>query len=75
MYKKERKKKRKVKRRYLSPILCQVFKPLEGGDELEGNEPLLVPLDVLEKELILANVGVREVKLNLNEKRNLSMNV
>jgi len=52
-----------------------VFKPLEGGDELEGNEPLLVPLDVLEKELILANVGVREVKLNLNEKRNLSMNV
>ena len=46
-----------------------MFEPLEGGDELEGDEPLFVPLDVLEKELILADVGVREVELNLQNKK------
>ena len=42
-----------------------MFDSLEGRDEFEGNESLLVALDVLQQELVLANVGVRKVKLNL----------
>ena len=38
---------------------------LEAGDELEADEALLVPLDVLQKELVLGDVRVREVELNL----------
>ena len=38
---------------------------LEAGDELEADEALLVPLDVLQQELVLGDVGVREVELNL----------
>jgi hypothetical protein len=49
----------------LTPILGEVLDPLEGGDELEGDESLLVPLDVLQQELVLGDVGVREVELNL----------
>jgi len=49
----------------LTPILGEVLDPLEGGDELEGDEALLVPLDVLQQELVLGDVGVREVELNL----------
>ena len=39
--------------------------PLEARDELEADEALLVPLDVLQEELVLGDVGVREIKLNL----------
>lgn len=38
---------------------------LEAGDELKADESLLVPLDVLQKELVLGDVRVREVELNL----------
>ena len=38
---------------------------LEAGDELEADEALLVPLDVLQQELVLGDVCVREVELNL----------
>lgn len=38
---------------------------LEAGDELKADEALLVPLDVLQKELVLGDVRVREVELNL----------
>ena len=51
-------------------ILGEVFDPLEGGDELEGDEALLVPLDVLQQELVLGDVGVREVELDLVNKNN-----
>ena len=50
---------------HLTPILCEVLHPLERGDELEGDEALLVPLDVLQQELVLGDVGVREVELHL----------
>jgi hypothetical protein len=51
--------------RHLSPVLAEVLDPLEGGDELERDEALLVALDVLQQELVLRDVGVREVKLHL----------
>ena len=38
---------------------------LEAGDELEADEALLVPLDVLQQELVLGDVCVREVELDL----------
>ena len=38
---------------------------LEAGDQLKADEALLVPLDVLQKELVLGDVRVREVELNL----------
>jgi len=38
---------------------------LEAGDELEADEALLVALDVLQQELVLRDVGVREVELDL----------
>ena len=39
--------------------------PLERGDELERDIALLVPLDVLQQELVLRDVHVREVELDL----------
>ena len=39
--------------------------PLERRDELERDVALLVPLDVLQQELVLGDVHVREVKLDL----------
>ena len=53
---------------HLAPVLAEVLDPLEGGDELEGDKPLLVALDVLQQELILGDVGIGEVKLNLLNK-------
>ena len=41
---------------------------LEAGDELEADKALLVPLDVLQKELVLCDVSIGEVKLNLIKK-------
>ena len=38
---------------------------LEAGDELEADKPFLVPLDMFQKEFVLGDVGIREVKLNL----------
>jgi hypothetical protein len=49
----------------LSPILYKVLDPLEGGDELERHEAVLVALDVLQQELVLRDVRVRKVKLHL----------
>jgi len=42
-----------------------MFDSFEGRDELEGDESLLVALDVLQQELVLADVGVGEVELDL----------
>ena len=50
---------------HLAPVLGQVLDTLEARDELEADEALLVPLDVLQEELVLGDVGVREIKLNL----------
>ena len=55
----------KLMKSYLSPILWQVLKPLEGWDEFERDKSLFVPLDMFQQELILANVRVRKVKLHL----------
>jgi hypothetical protein len=49
----------------LAPVLGEVLDPLEAGDELEADEALLVALDVLQQELVLRDVGVREVELDL----------
>jgi hypothetical protein len=43
-----------------------VFDSLEGRDEFEGNESLLVALDVLQQELVLGDVGIGKVELNLS---------
>jgi hypothetical protein len=43
-----------------------VFDSLEGRDEFEGNESLLVALDVLQQELVLGDVGIGEVEFNLS---------
>ncbi len=50
---------------HLAPVLGEVLDALEAGDELEGDEALLVALDVLEQELVLGDVCVGEVKLHL----------
>jgi hypothetical protein len=54
--------------RHLSPVLGEVLDPLEGGDELNGDEPLLVALDVLQQELVLRDVRVGKVELHLRHK-------
>ena len=41
---------------------------LEAGDELERHESFLVSLDMLQQELVLGDVGIREVELNLAKK-------
>ena len=43
--------------------------PLEAGDELERDESLLVPLDVLQQKLVLGDVGVTKVELDLSDNR------
>ena len=43
-----------------------MFDSLEGRDEFEGNESLLVALDVLQQELVLGDVGIGKVELNLS---------
>jgi hypothetical protein len=54
---------------HLAPVLGEVLDALEAGDELEADEALLVALDVLQQELVLRDVGVREVELDLAEDR------
>ena len=49
----------------LPPILGQMFDPLKGRNEFQTHETFLVPLDVLEQELVLGDVGITEVKLHL----------
>ena len=51
---------------HLPPVLGEVLHALEAGDELEADEAFLVALHVLQQELVLRNVGVREIKLDLN---------
>ena len=55
---------------YLAPILGEVLDPLEAGDELERDESLLVPLDVLQQKLVLGDVGVTKVELDLSDNKN-----
>ena len=50
---------------YLAPILGQVLDTLEGRNELKADKALLVPLDMLEQELVLGDICITEVKLNL----------
>ena len=50
---------------HLTPILCEVLHPLEGGDQLEWDEAVFVPLDVLQQELVLGDVRIGEVELDL----------
>ena len=45
--------------------LGQRFDPFERGNELEGDESLLVPPDVLEQEGVLEDVFVGKVELDL----------
>ena len=54
-----------ISKQYLSPVLAEVLDSLEGRDELERDEALLVALDVLQQELVLGDVGVGEVELDL----------
>jgi hypothetical protein len=54
-----------MKENYLSPILGEVLEPLKRGDEFERDKSLLVPLDMLQQELVFANVRIREVELHL----------
>ena len=49
-----------------SEKVAEVLDSLEGRDEFEGNESLLVALDVLQQELVLGDVGIGEVELNLS---------
>ena len=42
-----------------------MFDSLERRDKFERDEPFLVSLDVLQQELVLANVSVGKVELNL----------
>ena len=59
----------------LSPVLGEMFDSLEGRDELERDEALFISLDVLQQELVLADVGVREVELNLKDTTVISLDV
>ena len=47
---------------------------LEAGDELEADKAFLVPLDMLEQELVLGDVGIREVELNLDNNKIFDLN-
>ena len=50
---------------HLPPILGQMLDSLEARDELETDKAFLVSLDMLQQELVLGDVGVREVELHL----------
>lgn len=50
---------------HLPPVLGEMLHPLEAGDELEADKAFLVSLDMLQKELVLCDVCIREVEFNL----------
>ena len=50
---------------HLSPILREVFDPFKGRNQFQAHETFLIPLDMLEQELVLGDVGITEVKLHL----------